>query len=157
MIKLLFKYLIPLALVLTGFLVGYNYFFGTAEEQQQSKLIVSKIKDLGSEVFNLLHTEKEKYDAGKFDDALNKIGSSISFLKEQAVNAADGGQALLDQLRQLDQQKAEIQSQIANLNASSDPNARMMQASGVTVESLGAQLEQLAEQTERIGLQFGQR
>ena len=119
MITLLFKYLLPLALFLAIFFVGYNYFFGTPEEQQQSQRIISKFTDLGGEVYDLLHTEKEKYDDGKYDEALAKISQRIEQLKQLAANAIENKQQLLDQVDQLDQARKSIQSQLNSTNQDS--------------------------------------
>ena len=112
MFKLLFKYIIPFALFLAAFLVGYNLFFGNPEEQEQSKRIIAKFTDLGGEVYDLLHTEKEKYDDGKYDEALAKISQRIDQLKELAANAVENKQQLLDQVDQLDKARKSIQSQL---------------------------------------------
>ena len=108
MFKLLFKYVIPLAIVVVGFILGYNYFFGSAEEKENSKAIISKISGLGQDVFNLLVSEKDKFDEGKYNDALEKIGSGISYLKTKATELADGGKQWLQKLDELEQEKQEL-------------------------------------------------
>lgn len=164
MIRLFFKYLLPLGIMLTIGLVGYNFFLGTPEEQQQSKLIIGKVRDLGGEVFNLLHTEKEKYNEGKFDEAIGRVGSSITYLKERAVSTADGGYALLERLQELDRQKSALESQIANMRAGlSNQNqfgANQRNEGGfnnISIDQLGAQLERLAQETQQIGMEMERR
>ena len=157
MIKLLFKYLIPLVLMLAVFLVGYNYFFGTPEEKQKSNEIIAKFKDLGSEVFGLLHSEKEKYDAGKFDDALDRISQRIQQLTDSVSSTADEGQEVLDRIKALDEQRQALVSQLAELgtdttnslnSAASSFAADAANSNGI--DELGAQIEALANQTQRL-------
>lgn len=165
MIKLFFKYLMPLGIILTIGLVGYNYFLGTPEEQQQSKMIIGKVRDLGGEVFSLLHSEKEKYNAGKFDEAIGKVGSSITYLKDKAISTADGGQALLARLQELDRQKSALELQIANMTAAGIPDPNAFQGAGqngaqfstAAIDQLGAQLERLAAETQQVGMEMERR
>ncbi len=112
MLRLIFKYVIPLALMLAVFLVGYNYYWGNADEKEKSQQIIAKFTDLGSDVVGLLQSEKQKYDAGKFDDALAKISERIAFLKEQVNSTTSGGKEFLDQLETLDQQKQAMEAEL---------------------------------------------
>ncbi len=161
MLRLILKYVVPLALMLAVFLVGYNYFWGNEDEQQQSKQIVAKLTDLGRDVFQLLHSEKQKYDAGKFDDALSKIGERITFLKNQVNSATSGGQQLLDQLETLDQQKKAIEAQLPGRQSDQPSGGRMMATASppndtVALDDLGAEIEALAAQTQQVSARFGQ-
>lgn len=104
------KSLFKLALILIVAVVVYNYFFGTTEERQQSERIVSEVKDLGKSAWNLLKSEKEKFDAGKYDDAVNKIGDLIASLKEKAETVQDSG--ILDDIAQLERKRDELERRI---------------------------------------------
>jgi basic membrane lipoprotein Med (substrate-binding protein (PBP1-ABC) superfamily) len=72
-----------LAILVVGILI-YNLFLGTEEEKQGAKKIVGEMKDVGVAVKDLLKAEKEKFDKGKYDRAIDKIGSVLSNLKRDA-------------------------------------------------------------------------
>jgi hypothetical protein len=184
MFTLFFKYVIPMAMFLAAFLVGYNYFFGSPEEQEQSKALIAKFTDLGGDVYNLLHSEKEKYDQGKYDDALAMINQRIEQLKQLAATATENKQQLLDQVNELKSRASAIQSQLnkgnGNYNSgnmtSSDNYGSQQQGGnsrstgynqqygsyqggnygftnpqyGGPSQDIGAQLEELARQTQTL-------
>ncbi|MFK8114987.1 MAG: hypothetical protein AB8B91_22485, partial [Rubripirellula sp.] len=79
MVKTLFK----LVLVLVVGLLSYNYFFGTAEEKERSRQVVAQVGELTSSVVDLLKTEKQKYDAGKYDAAFSKIKTAIGIERQR--------------------------------------------------------------------------
>ena len=157
MIRLLFKYIVPLALFLVIGIVGYNYFYGTPEEQESSKQIISKIKGLGADVFQLLASEKDKFDAGKYDQAIDKISESINYLKQAAGELAGAGQQYLDEIKQLEQEKQYLENQLQSLSASQEivgegRSALMATHQGAaTVESIQNRLNELAKRTEQLG------
>ncbi len=104
------KNLLKLAFfVLIGILV-YNYFWGTPEEKASSERIFSEVKDLGRATWDLLKSEKEKFDEGKYDNALQKIGTLFSNLREQAERLND--QEALSKLRELDEKRNRLQERM---------------------------------------------
>jgi len=107
MIKTILK---VLAVLVIGIVV-YNFFFGTPEEKQQSREIFQKGKELVVSAKDLLQSEKEKFDAGKYDDALDKIGSLFNDLKDKA-NEFD--QDYLDRISELEQRRQELERQLAS-------------------------------------------
>ena len=165
MFKLLFKYIIPLGLMLTAFLVGYNYFFGTPTEQENSRQIIAKVRGLGSDVFGLLSSEKQKFSAGKYDNAMEKIGSSLSYLKQQASTLAGGGRQFLDALNAMEYEKQQLQQQLNFLKQNPAPEVqndgygqmpdRQRVAGFPNIEQVQQQINDLARRTEEIGLVIG--
>ena len=73
MIKSLLKLLV---ILVVGILI-YNLFLGTDEEKQGAKKIVGEVKDVGVAVKDLVKSEKEKFDKGKYD----KAGESVKTLQ----------------------------------------------------------------------------
>ena len=65
LIKLLF-------ILIVGVLI-YNYFLGTPEEKENAKNIFSEVKDVAVGVKQLIKSEREKFDKGKYDDAVDKM------------------------------------------------------------------------------------
>ncbi len=102
--------LIKLALLLVVGVLIYNYFFGTYEEKEQSKAVFRKVYDLGKDAYNVLRTEKEKFDEGKYDEAVDKIGGLLDNLKQQAERVQDSG--ALDRIAELERQRRDLSEEI---------------------------------------------
>lgn len=105
------KSLIKLALLLTVGILVYNYFFGDEKEQQQSKAIFEEARDLGESAWNLLKSEKEKFDQGKYDGALDKIGNLIDSIKDKATQLKDS--ELLNKAAELESRRQELERQMS--------------------------------------------
>jgi uncharacterized protein YoxC len=105
------KSLIKLALgLLVGILI-YNFFFGTPAEKEQSKQIFTEVKDLTKSAVQLIKAEKEKFDEGKYDEAVDKIGGLINDLKGKAEKLNDNKE-LIDQIADLQTKKDELERKI---------------------------------------------
>ena len=104
----LIKKIVPLVLLLATFLVGYNYFFGTKEEQESSREIIEQVKKLSSSVVKLLGSEKEKYQAGKYDGALEKVKSTFAVLKEKATQLGAKGQQIVNSIEEMEQEEIRL-------------------------------------------------
>ena len=102
------KGLIKLGLLLVVGLVGYNYFLGSPEEKAQSKEIINKVKEVGKSGVDLVKAEKKKFDAGKYDNALDKIGNLVDNLKSKAKDSKE----FLDKIGVLEKKKEELQERI---------------------------------------------
>ncbi|MCP9235583.1 hypothetical protein [Lewinella sp. JB7] len=87
----MFRTLFKLLLLLVVGLLAYNYFYGTSAERAQSRAIVNKARDLGADAWDLLRSERAKLSEGKYDDALDRLESLFSELKEttDALGDAD--------------------------------------------------------------------
>lgn len=70
------------AFFLVVIILGYNYFFGTAQEKEQAQEIFSKGAEVVGSGASLLKSEYEKYGDGKYDGALDKISTILGKLKE---------------------------------------------------------------------------
>ncbi|MFK8161804.1 MAG: hypothetical protein AB8H12_05015 [Lewinella sp.] len=101
------KTLLKLGVVLVIGLLGFNYFFGSVEEKEQSREIVGKVGDLGKDAWNLLKAERQKMKDGKYDDALEKLDGLYSSLKGKAQDLKDSG--ILDRLDDLDERRKELE------------------------------------------------
>lgn len=80
------KTLIKIALIAIVAVLGYNYFYGSESEQEQAEKIVGKVKDLGADIKNLVFSEKEKYQEGKYDKTIDKFSDLISSVQEKISN-----------------------------------------------------------------------
>lgn len=112
------KSLLKLGLLLLVAVIGYNYFFGTAEEKEQSREIIGKVRDVGRDAWGLLKSEKDKLDDGKYDGAVDKVGNTLEGvgellgkLKRTAKDLDDSG--ALDRLSDLQRKQTALQDQLA--------------------------------------------
>lgn len=108
-----------LGLLLLVCVLGYNYFFGTEAEKEQSERIFGKVKDVGKDAWALLGTEKEKYKEGKYDGAVDKVGNTVESigdllgnLRRTAKDLNDSG--ALDRLGELQAKQKELEHELAN-------------------------------------------
>lgn len=99
------------ALLVAGILI-YNYFFGTSAEKEQSRKIFGQVKDVVVSVGQLVKSEKTKFDAGKYDAALEKLGGAYKLVREQAKNLDD---SFIRRLDELEKRKATLQSEIDSI------------------------------------------
>ena len=102
-----------LVVVVIGVLI-YNYFFGTPEEKATSKEIFSEVRDLGKATWGLLKSEKQKFDEGKYDEAVDKVGGLLGSLKSKARSSDDD--AALAKLEELERQRVELDQEIVELD-----------------------------------------
>lgn len=103
--------LLKVAILLVVGILVYNYFFGTESERQQSKEIFTNVKDLTKSAIGLLKSEKQKFDEGKYDEAVDKIGGLIDKLKGKAEQLKDNRE-LLDQISELEAQQRQLSRKI---------------------------------------------
>ncbi|MBV6653777.1 MAG: hypothetical protein KI786_08485 [Mameliella sp.] len=105
------KSLIKVGLLLVGGILVYNYFFGTPEEKAQSKEIFTNVKDLTKSAVDLLKQEKQKFDDGKYDEAVDKIGGLLENLKDKAEQLEDN-RDLLEQIDELERKRQRLSEEI---------------------------------------------
>jgi small-conductance mechanosensitive channel len=105
------KSLLKLALLLIVGILVYNFFFGTPEEKEQSRMIFTEVKDLTKSAVQLIKDEKEKFDEGKYDEAVDKIGGLIDDLKGKAEQLEDN-RDLIDQIAELQDKKRTLERRI---------------------------------------------
>lgn len=110
------KLIIKLVLVLVVGVLGYNYFYGTDEEKANAKQIVGQVKQLTGSVANLLKSEKDKYDQGKYDAAIAKLKSALKTMHDKVAEMGSGEEALLHDVEDLEQQEAELETQLETLD-----------------------------------------
>lgn len=103
--------------LLVGVVIGvliYNYFFGTPEEKATSKEIFSEVRDLGKATWGLLKSEKQKFDEGKYDEAVDKVGGLLSTLRSKAKTSEDDN--AVAELERLERRRLELEKEIAELD-----------------------------------------
>jgi hypothetical protein len=104
--------LVKLALILVAGILIYNYFFGTSEEQDQSRLFFGKVRDVVVTGADLLKSEKHKFDAGKYDKLMDNLGTAYKAVRQRAQFV---DQKVLRRLDELEARKAEIKTELDSI------------------------------------------
>lgn len=105
--------LIKIALLLVVGVLVYNFFLGTPAEKEQSRKIFNKGKDVIISVGDLVKSEKDKFDAGKYDNALDKVGDMFKGMKDKAQEFQD--EEYVDKLNDLDDKRKELQDKLSDI------------------------------------------
>ncbi len=100
--------LIKLLVVGVIAILGYNYFFGDTAEKANSKKIFGEVGTLFGSVKELVQSERGKYDAGKYDNAIGKVDNILGKLRSEAT----GNSGWIRKINDLEQQKNQIQQKI---------------------------------------------
>jgi len=119
-------FILKWGLILLVCVLVYNRFFGNTEEKENSKRIFTEVGVLAGSVRNLVKTEKVKFDAGKYDQAIEKVGSAINTIKGTA-------KATAEQIKQLEEKRNKIQEGLDELSekenvSNNDPKAKKLNA-----------------------------
>ena len=107
-------FLLKIAVLLVAGVLAYNYFFGTPEEQAHSSKTFTQIKEIGVSVRELALSEKEKYDAGKYDAALEKLGAAYKAAREGAQKLDAG---VLRQVDDLEARRGELKRELDSIES----------------------------------------
>ncbi len=102
--------LLKLAFIAIICIVVYNRFFGTDSEKEQSQRIFKGVGSVFTEVRGLVSSEKDKFDSGKYDVALDKMQTIIGRLKNHASDKNDS--QLNRQIADLERRKAQLQREV---------------------------------------------
>ena len=108
MIRSLIKLVVLIAI---GVLV-YNFFFGTESEKAASRNVFRKGGELVGSVVGIIKDEGDKFKAGKYDDALDKIGGLFDDLKDKA---RDIDEQYVDRIADLDRKRRELERELHEL------------------------------------------
>ena len=135
------KSLLKLGLLLVVGILVYNYFLGTPEEKASSKKVFTEIKEVGKSVGGLLKAEKQKFDAGKYDNALDKIGGMFDKLKSKVKDGSDQ----LKEIKELEEKKNKLKER---LSEGGDKQGSAL--SEEEKEALKNELEELIKETEKL-------
>ncbi|MEO1516417.1 MAG: hypothetical protein AAFV95_15440 [Bacteroidota bacterium] len=134
------KSIIRIGLVLMVGLLAYNLYLGTPEEQENSKRIINEIKDVGRSVGKLIKDEKAKFDDGKYDNALERIGNVFKDLRGKVQDNGD----LMDRIKKLEDKKDELKDKIKE-SAEQGQESTQEESKAMLEE-----LERLTKETENL-------
>jgi phage host-nuclease inhibitor protein Gam len=163
MIRSLFK----IGLLLVVGILGYNYFFGTDPEKENSKKVFHEVGDVARSVGGLLRSERDKFNQGKYDNALEKLGGAYQGLKKQAkfldenvVKRLDAAEkrreALKKELDNIEETPAETPAPKGKIDKKqTEINAAKAADTKAKQEKLLKQLEDLQKEFEDLATEAG--
>lgn len=108
------RFLIKIGLILVIGILVYNRFFGTDTEKEQSKEIFKKTGDALGATWDLLKSEKQKYNAGKYDRVLDQLGNAYQTVRNGAKYLDEN---VLQRLDDLERRKAVLEQQLDSIEA----------------------------------------
>jgi hypothetical protein len=112
--------LLKLAALLVAGILVYNYFFGTDTEKENSRKVFGQLRGVVVSVADLVKSEKNKFDAGKYDAALDQLGGAYKAIRQQAQHVDD---KVLKRLDDLEQRKAHLEEKLQNVEAGDEAAA----------------------------------
>jgi len=86
-------------------LIGYNQFFGSEEDKARGKAVTKEFKELTGAVTGFLKAEKQNYDAGKYDDAMQKLNKAFRSVSQKAQEI---GGNLPERVKELEEKKDQL-------------------------------------------------
>ncbi len=144
------KGLIKLALLLVVGVLGYNYFFGTAEEKASSEKVFEQVKAVGKSIGDLVKQEKQKFADGKYDKTFDKLGDLYADAKDKLSKDDTSDQSELDGLekrkRELEREKKKLEKELESDEASEET----VEDSQTLEKELGELMEESKEFLKRI-------
>lgn len=152
--------LVKLGLMVLVAILVYNYFFGTNEEKAQSQQVFGKARDLVVAGADIIKSEKNKFDAGKYDKVMDQLGGAYKTIRERAQYVDT---KVLKRLDELEQRKADLEQQLDALEADQTPTAaptpskkglkvdpRAQEKQNMKTADLQRRREQLQREMERL-------
>jgi len=110
--------LLKYVIVIIAAIVVYNFFFGTSTEQDNSRKIFGEVRTVIGSVADLVKSEKTKFDAGKYDAALEKLGGAYKAVRSRAQYMDS---KVINRLDELEQRKANLQNEIDAIDKADQP------------------------------------
>ena len=140
--------LIRLVIFLVIGVLVYNFFLGTPEEKETSRKIWTEVKEVGVAVKDLIKSEKEKFDEGKYDNALEKIGNVFTDLK---IKAEGIHSKYLRRIDKLDEKRQNLERRLSELEEEKVQRPEEYNRKSKREErKLNQELEKLVRETEDI-------
>ncbi len=133
--------LLKLAVILVVGILAYNYFLGTPKEKASSERIFNEVKDLGAATWDLLKSEKEKFDDGKYDEAIEKARNLFEQIRSTAGNLT---QEASEKLQELEDQRQEISLKLQEAETRGEDLTREQR------QQLEKDWDQLMKETEQL-------
>jgi hypothetical protein len=98
--------------ILVVCILVYNFFLGSNEEQEQSRKIFGEVRNVMVSVGQLVKSERNKFDAGKYDAALDKLGGAYKAIRDRAEYLDE---KVIKRLDDLEQRKAKLDQDLNSI------------------------------------------
>lgn len=142
------RFILTTAFFLVIILLSYNYFFGTAEEKKQAQEIFSKGAEVVGAGADLLKSEYQKYQDGKYDGALDNVGHLLDNIKEQSGELFEEIESWNQRKNEWDRKKDDLQQLL-----DTDPDAIDKEAVNSTITELEKERKMLEIEAQRLQAQ----
>jgi gas vesicle protein len=142
------RFILTTAFFLVIILLSYNYFFGTAEEKKQAREIFSKGAEVVGAGADLLKSEYQKYQDGKYDGALDNVGHLLDNIKEQSGELFEEIESWNQRKNEWDRKKDDLQQLL-----DTDPDAIDKEAVNSTITELEKERKMLEIEAQRLQAQ----
>lgn len=103
-------------LILVFGVLVYNRFFGDTAEKEQSKRVFGEAKVLFHSVRDVVRTERTKFEAGKYDKAVNNFRGLFGKMRETAKDSKDA----LSKIEELDKKRQSIEEKLNRIKQMPD-------------------------------------
>lgn len=146
-------FVVKVVLVVVVGVLAYNFFFGTDEEKAQSAKVFGQMKGVAVSVGELARSEKAKFEAGKYDAALDKLAGAYRAARAGA-RELDAG--LLKRIGELEKRKDALRAEVdgiekAEANAGQGPQAeKALAAQRQRKEKLHREMERLIADSDAL-------
>lgn len=146
----MFRSLFKIALIVVAAILVYNYFFGSNSEKEQSRHIFGEMRDVVVSVGQLVKSEKTKFDAGKYDGALAKLGNAYRAVRDQAAHV---DAKVMTRLDELERRKATLQTELNSIEKADQQLKTNPAQKGLKADPKAAQADsaKVADQDRRKG------
>lgn len=105
----MFRSLFKVALMALAAILVYNYFLGTDEEQEQSRMVFGQLRGVIESVSGVVISEKAKFDAGKYDRVLEQLGDTYKTVRQHTQHVDS---KIVQRLDELEARKTALQSEL---------------------------------------------
>ena len=152
-ISIMIRSIIKLAVFLVIGILVYNFFLGTETEKESSRRVFTEIKEVGVAITDLLKSEKDKFDEGKYDDALAKIEDAFGTLRSKAREVEDA--EVLDKLERLSKERDRLEEQFQRKTKGvpsefTEKGERVYELSERDKRKMQRELDNLLKDTEQV-------
>jgi hypothetical protein len=141
------KLVIKIVVALVVLIIGYNYFWGDAKEKETSRRIVEQVTELGKSVAELLQSEKENFDQGKYDSAIGQLKSALNIAKVRAAELGDAGHACREKCEHLEKEELELEEKLRSVDSDEGLSAADRE---VAHQAIRIQILKLTRETEDL-------
>lgn len=107
------------AIILITAIVVYNRFWGDSSDKERSQKVFGEAKELFHSVADVVKSEKQKFESGRYDQAVDNIGN----LFEKMRSSASDNRVVLDQLDALEEKRKAIEERLDRIKTMPDDNA----------------------------------